>query len=117
MEEPPPAPPVAPPRPADDSPTADTWDADADDALLTPEDPTEGDEEDTEAQVRFHIPSYVVTVRSEYFSEARALYSVPPCNSTRLTLRYGRLCKFCNRNVQTEVILTVRSRALIISTL
>lgn len=49
MEEPPPVPPAAPP--ADNSPTADSWEAEADDALLTPEDINEGEDEDVEQQV------------------------------------------------------------------
>ncbi|XP_045535535.1 eukaryotic peptide chain release factor GTP-binding subunit ERF3A isoform X2 [Papilio machaon] len=56
VEEPPPVPPatvvVAAPLPvqSDSSPTIDSWDADADDALLTPEDNNEPEEEETEQQ-------------------------------------------------------------------
>ncbi|KAI5651866.1 elongation factor tu GTP binding domain-containing protein [Phthorimaea operculella] len=51
VEEPPPVPPAggAAPVPPDVSPTADSWDAEADDALLTPED-TEQDDEEVEPQ-------------------------------------------------------------------
>ncbi|XP_045535534.1 eukaryotic peptide chain release factor GTP-binding subunit ERF3A isoform X1 [Papilio machaon] len=58
VEEPPPVPPatvvVAAPLPvqSDSSPTIDSWDADADDALLTPEDNNEPEEEETEQQVQ-----------------------------------------------------------------
>lgn len=58
VEEPPPVPPaVAPvtaplPVPPDVSPTADSWEAEADDALLTPEDTNEVEEEELEPQVR-----------------------------------------------------------------
>ncbi|KAG7302658.1 Eukaryotic peptide chain release factor GTP-binding subunit ERF3A [Plutella xylostella] len=46
-----PAPAPAPaPRPADDSPTAESWEVEADDALLTPEDNNDGDEEEVDAQ-------------------------------------------------------------------
>ncbi|XP_013143396.1 PREDICTED: eukaryotic peptide chain release factor GTP-binding subunit ERF3A isoform X2 [Papilio polytes] len=56
VEEPPPVPPatvvVAAPLPvqSDSSPTIDSWDADADDALLTPEDNNEPEEEELEQQ-------------------------------------------------------------------
>lgn len=57
MEEPPPVPPAgvasAPlPVPPDVSPTADSWEAEADDALLTPEDNNDQEEEELEQQVR-----------------------------------------------------------------
>lgn len=59
MEEPPPVPPAAVstasvpvPVPPDVSPTADSWEAEADDALLTPEDNNDGDEEEAEQQVQ-----------------------------------------------------------------
>ncbi|XP_013169256.1 PREDICTED: eukaryotic peptide chain release factor GTP-binding subunit ERF3A isoform X4 [Papilio xuthus] len=58
VEEPPPVPPATvvvaapPPVQSDSSPTIDSWDADADDALLTPEDNNEPEEEETEQQVQ-----------------------------------------------------------------
>lgn len=60
VEEPPPVPPAgaavpttaALPVPPDVSPTADSWEAEADDALLTPEDINEPDEEETDQQVQ-----------------------------------------------------------------
>lgn len=58
VEEPPPVPPAvatAPlPVPPDVSPTADSWEAEADDALLTPEDNNEAEEEELEQQVTIH---------------------------------------------------------------
>ncbi|XP_047995089.1 eukaryotic peptide chain release factor GTP-binding subunit ERF3A isoform X2 [Leguminivora glycinivorella] len=51
VPEPPPAPaPAAAPVPPDVSPTVDSWEAEADDALLTPEDNNEPDEEEIEQQ-------------------------------------------------------------------
>ncbi|RVE51254.1 hypothetical protein evm_004058 [Chilo suppressalis] len=56
VEEPPPVPPAGTPAttalpvPPDVSPTADSWEAEADDALLTPEDNNEADEEEIEQQ-------------------------------------------------------------------
>ncbi|XP_047995088.1 eukaryotic peptide chain release factor GTP-binding subunit ERF3A isoform X1 [Leguminivora glycinivorella] len=53
VPEPPPAPaPAAAPVPPDVSPTVDSWEAEADDALLTPEDNNEPDEEEIEQQVQ-----------------------------------------------------------------
>ncbi|XP_068631543.1 eukaryotic peptide chain release factor GTP-binding subunit ERF3A isoform X5 [Battus philenor] len=61
VEEPPPVPPAAAPVPpvadplpipSDSSPTIDSWDAEADDALLTPEDNNDPEEEETEQQVQ-----------------------------------------------------------------
>ncbi|XP_063533921.1 eukaryotic peptide chain release factor GTP-binding subunit ERF3A isoform X3 [Cydia strobilella] len=52
VEEPPPVPAAAPPVPPDVSPTVDSWEAEADDALLTPEDNNEPDEEEIEQQVQ-----------------------------------------------------------------
>lgn len=59
VEEPPPVPPAgaaapaaaALPVPPDVSPTVDSWEAEADDALLTPEDNNEPDEEELDPQV------------------------------------------------------------------
>lgn len=61
VEEPPPVPPAAAaspsattstlPVPADVSPTAESWEAEADDALLTPEENNEPDDEEIEQQV------------------------------------------------------------------
>ncbi|KAI8435967.1 hypothetical protein MSG28_004126 [Choristoneura fumiferana] len=61
VEEPPPVPPAAaapvpapaaPPVPPDVSPTVDSWEAEADDALLTPEENNEPDEEEIDQQVQ-----------------------------------------------------------------
>lgn len=59
VEEPPPVPPAEAastsastlPVPSDISPTADSWEVEADDALLTPEDGNEAEEEESEPQV------------------------------------------------------------------
>ncbi|XP_072931991.1 eukaryotic peptide chain release factor GTP-binding subunit ERF3A isoform X3 [Epargyreus clarus] len=59
VEEPPPVPPAEAastsastlPVPSDVSPTADSWEAEADDALLTPEDGNEAEEDESEPQV------------------------------------------------------------------
>ncbi|XP_063362062.1 eukaryotic peptide chain release factor GTP-binding subunit ERF3A isoform X1 [Cydia amplana] len=55
VEEPPPVPPAAaaaaPPVPPDVSPTVDSWEAEADDALLTPEDNNDPDDDEIEQQV------------------------------------------------------------------
>lgn len=59
VEEPPPVPPAAAPSagalpvPTDVSPTVDSWEAEADDALLTPEDNNDPDEEEVEQQVLY----------------------------------------------------------------
>ena len=52
VEEPPPVPPAASLQvPTNVSPTADSWEAEADDALLTPEDNNEQEEEELDQQV------------------------------------------------------------------
>lgn len=66
VEEPPPVPPatvvVAAPLPvqSDSSPTIDSWDADADDALLTPEDNNEPEEEELEQQVQATVIAWII---------------------------------------------------------
>lgn len=67
VEEPPPIPPAGSaesaslPIPADVSPTADSWEVEADDALLTPEDGNDGDEEESEQQV----PIYYLIIQNK----------------------------------------------------
>lgn len=73
VEEPPPVPPAAAPAapnaPADQSPTADSWEAEADDALLTPDDNNEPDEEELDQQVQIlsQFPFYTKIIITDFY--------------------------------------------------
>lgn len=80
VEEPPPVPPPTVPEatslpiPSDSSPTIDSWDAEADDALLTPEENNEPEEEETEQQVQATVISMFFYFVLFFFSDTSMLY-------------------------------------------
>lgn len=87
VEEPPPVPPAsvapapapaAPPVPPDVSPTVDSWEAEADDALLTPEENNEPDEEEIDPQVQNTVIGMVFFLSTfSFFSPCGHKLKVP----------------------------------------